>query len=311
MKLENILHEEYKKVEETAVMKLNCNNSHVTELYDLFLNWKKVLDNNSSEFRYVLTEKLIRKSTVTYTPEDITAFCLLLPSFEENKLFLQYPLGYFLSYLVTIHQEKTENEEEYLLVTKHFEKRIDRLGYENKAFLTIDGDVGNDFGERNEGYVFINGDAKDYCGRFMRDGEIRLRNAGSSLGNRMSFGNIICEGNSGLCTGEEMNDGAILIKGNAGDFLGDSMRNGTIHIQGNAGKNIGYHSSEGFIHIGGEYESFGESIGVRIFQKGKQIFPKPMSPEMQQMLRELDERNKINPEYLKYFSPRDQKPWSL
>ncbi len=312
MKLTQIIEEKYETVKEKSITELKRNTLILDKLCELFIDLKERFKTDPLESKRSI-ENHIRKASFSYEPWDITNFCFALPAFEKWKNFESYT-GYFLSSLINVHQEKTENEQEYLLVTKHLQKKIAYLGYENKSKLIIDGSVDSYFGKCNEGYVLINGDANLYCGIYMNDGEIRLKNADLYLGYFMNSGNIICEGNASSYVGYDMSNGGIIIKGNCGDDLGYDMRNGAIHIQGNAGKGIGAGMEGGFIHIEGEYESLKENIrGGIVFHKGKQIVPKKYLRESQeasekklQKMRENDEKNKINSEYLKYFSSRDR-----
>ena len=55
------------------------------------------------------------------------------------------------------------------------------------------------------------------------------------IGQGMTSGSIIVEGNAGMRAGAEMRGGTLHIKGSASDWLGVEMKYGSIFVQGNAG----------------------------------------------------------------------------
>jgi formylmethanofuran dehydrogenase subunit C len=67
------------------------------------------------------------------------------------------------------------------------------------------------------------------------------------IGQKMSFGSIICQGDVGDRVGDQMRRGLILIDGNAGDYCGSRMIAGTIGVYGSVGKYAGFGMKRGTI----------------------------------------------------------------
>ena len=67
------------------------------------------------------------------------------------------------------------------------------------------------------------------------------------IGQQMSFGSIICQGNVGDRVGDQMRRGLILIDGDAVDYCGSRMVAGTIGVYGNVGKYAGFGMKRGTI----------------------------------------------------------------
>lgn len=67
------------------------------------------------------------------------------------------------------------------------------------------------------------------------------------IGQKMSFGSIVCQGDVGDRVGDQMRRGLILIDGNAGDYAGSRMIAGTIGVYGNVGKYTGFSMKRGTI----------------------------------------------------------------
>ena len=65
------------------------------------------------------------------------------------------------------------------------------------------------------------------------------------IGQQMSFGSIICQGDVGDRVGDQMRRGLILIDGDAGDYCGSRMVAGTIGIYGKVGKYAGFGMKRG------------------------------------------------------------------
>jgi len=70
------------------------------------------------------------------------------------------------------------------------------------------------------------------------------------LGEKMSAGEVVVEGNAGMHAGNSMTGGEMTIKGDAADWLGREMRGGLITVKGNAAN-----------YVGSGYR--GESCGMR------------------------------------------------
>ena len=67
------------------------------------------------------------------------------------------------------------------------------------------------------------------------------------IGQKMSFGSIICQGDVGDRVGDQMRRGLILIDGDAGDYLASRMVAGTIGVYGSVGKYTGFAMKRGTI----------------------------------------------------------------
>jgi formylmethanofuran dehydrogenase subunit C len=67
------------------------------------------------------------------------------------------------------------------------------------------------------------------------------------IGQKMSHGSIICQGDVGDRLGDQMRRGLILIDGNAGDYCGSRMLAGTIGVYGSVGKYAGFAMKRGTI----------------------------------------------------------------
>ena len=67
------------------------------------------------------------------------------------------------------------------------------------------------------------------------------------IGQKMSEGSIICQGDVGDRVGDQMRRGLILIDGDAGDYCGSRMVAGTIGVYGSVGKYTGFGMRRGTI----------------------------------------------------------------
>ncbi|MFG0332504.1 MAG: formylmethanofuran dehydrogenase subunit C [Maioricimonas sp. JB049] len=59
------------------------------------------------------------------------------------------------------------------------------------------------------------------------------------IGNKLSGGRVLVEGNAGMHLGAEMTGGEIEVQGNASDWVGAEMHGGRIRVRGNAGHLVG------------------------------------------------------------------------
>lgn len=108
-------------------------------------------------------------------------------------------------------------------------------------------------------------------GEGMTKGEIIIEgDVGSHLGEKMKGGNITVSGSAGSWLGAMMKGGSISVKGNAGDYVGAAyrgspkgMRGGTITIHGNAGSEIGCFMRNGLIKIDG---NAGQFVGMHMHE---------------------------------------------
>ncbi|MBN2013660.1 MAG: formylmethanofuran dehydrogenase subunit C [Candidatus Altiarchaeota archaeon] len=130
--------------------------------------------------------------------------------------------------------------------------------------------VGGEASEKPEDLrIVIRGDASKVkrIGERMSAGEVIIEgDAGMHLGSRMSGGEIRVSGSVGSWAGMEMSGGRITIEGDAGNFFGAAYRGrgcgmteGEIEIKGNAGHNLGGNMGAGRITVGGDS---GEFAGV-------------------------------------------------
>ena len=123
----------------------------------------------------------------------------------------------------------------------------------------------------NEIKIVIDGDVSKVkrIGQEMSAGEILINgDTGMHLGSKMSGGKIVACGNSGSWAGMEMSGGELEIKGNSGNFVGsayrgsvDGMTGGKISIHGNVRTNTGACMKGGSIIIKG---NSGEFTGIRM-----------------------------------------------
>jgi formylmethanofuran dehydrogenase subunit C len=135
--------------------------------------------------------------------------------------------------------------------------------------------------------ITINGDLSKVrrIGDSMSGGKIIINgNVGHYVGNKMGGGNIIIKGNTGLWLGAKAKGGSIEVFGNAGDCIagsyrgempGKGMKDGLIIIHGNAGAEIGRSMKGGNIVIEGDAGSLpgvdmrGGNIGIKGNCEGK------------------------------------------
>ncbi|MGR9046015.1 MAG: formylmethanofuran dehydrogenase subunit C, partial [Gammaproteobacteria bacterium] len=100
----------------------------------------------------------------------------------------------------------------------------------------------------------------DFIGQELSDGRIVVEgDAGAYLGLGMVGGEIHVSGNAGIFAACEMKKGMITIDGDAGDFLGGAlpgnkmgMKGGIVLVKGNAGERVGDHMRRGYILIEGD-----------------------------------------------------------
>jgi formylmethanofuran dehydrogenase subunit C len=126
--------------------------------------------------------------------------------------------------------------------------------------FNIEGDAGS---SPQEVSIVINGDVGKVSriGELMTAGKIIVNgNAGHYLGFRMKGGSIEVKGNVRMWLGAEMAGGQIEVYGSAQDYVGacligkrgkKGMKGGTIIIHGNAGSEIGFSMGGGTIIVDG------------------------------------------------------------
>jgi len=96
------------------------------------------------------------------------------------------------------------------------------------------------------------------CGGNMMAGTIVVeKNAGSTFGNALRGGDLVCKGDVGSRTGIDMKGGTIIVGGRTGAFSGFMMQRGRMVILGDAGKNLGDSMYDGTIYVGGKIADLG------------------------------------------------------
>lgn len=100
-------------------------------------------------------------------------------------------------------------------------------------------------------------------GEKMTTGEIIVEgDVGMYVGCEMKGGRIVVNGNADSWAGQNMKGGELIIKGNAGDYVGSAyrgdwrgMNGGKIIIDGDAGNEIGEYMRKGIIYIKGNVKN--------------------------------------------------------
>ena len=96
------------------------------------------------------------------------------------------------------------------------------------------------------------------CGGNMMAGTIVVeKNAGSTFGNALRGGDLVCKGDVGSRTGIDMKGGTIIVGGRTGAFSGFMMQRGRMVILGDAGINLGDSMYDGTIYVGGKIADLG------------------------------------------------------
>ncbi len=109
-------------------------------------------------------------------------------------------------------------------------KQIESLSLTNTKYSAIVSDYFEVSGSNTESIIFKNPSTQlDF------------------IGQKMTRGSIICQGDVGDRVGDQMRRGLILIDGNAGDYCASRMVAGTIGVYGNAGKYVGFDMKRGTI----------------------------------------------------------------
>ena len=164
-------------------------------------------------------------------------------------------LGMFISALVSSFPDA-----DYILHTGTLDCTLDNLGYGNTKNLTINGPVGDFFG------------------------------------NEMQKGKVVISGSAGWGLGTGMSGGSILVKGSAGDCPGDNLVSGEITVEGDAGRDAGQHMKGGILRVMGKIVGISdEAEGGKIYAGGKLMFNKPgvSSKKYLAQLAEMDGLNEF------------------
>jgi hypothetical protein len=185
------------------------------ELEELIKTFEKSLLQNPSprqfddklhEENYSRCEKSI---TSKYNAKDIEKFSLILRDYQDKKHFRYYG-GLYLSVLIN------NCTEDQITIHMQYEENLFRLAYENKKFLVIHGNAGDELGIENSEEIIVNGEAGDFLGH---------RNQGT----------IVVNGNTGHHLGFS-NRGKIIINGDTCDGIGGLLSGGSIHLNGKHGR---------------------------------------------------------------------------
>ena len=179
-----------------------------------------VLPDDEYSADYDVARGIIRTVRPNYSQDTLTHFCIDIIPFETAEFFTK--TGLFLSAFINLAHQKT-GEENYILDVSLFSVPLDYIGVENKANITIHGNV------------------KDY------------------LGKSMNKGRIVLNGNCESSAGADMYDGEIIVQGNAVSDIGNFLRGGTIRIKGNAGIDVGLEMCIGTIYLDGTYTNLADA----------------------------------------------------
>ncbi len=210
-----------------------------------------------------------------YTPEEITFFCILAEEMQSDANF--HTLGFLLSALVNYHQERTNYEGEYTIPTKHLERKICDIGYENSSNMKVIGNAGaNAFLFMKKGNVYIEGDAQEnfafgfFGGNLVLNGTVQGRLGGSQTG-----GTIVIEKDVLGDAGRRMKGGTLIIKGGVKEDVADFMRGGVVKIYGPIDGKIASFMEGGSIYLYDENRSISTNFeNGKIYQNDKIILPK-------------------------------------
>jgi methylamine---glutamate N-methyltransferase subunit B len=132
------------------------------------------------------------------------------------------------------------------------------------------------------GEIVIESDVGDYAGVLNAGARIHVtQSAGKYLGDNMTAGVIVVDGNADYGAGQYCYGGTVVVHGNAGNFtatmnkgatiivtgnVGDEaatyMLKGDLVIVGNAGKNFANYLIRGSVYIGGQWESIGHNTRI-------------------------------------------------
>ncbi len=281
MKLTDIIDDNYKNTDAKIVETIRVEKTALTEallnIFSEYINYEKVrlgknFDPNISypflQYLYSRTKPFVKE----ITPVEITklSVCLGESKYAEHI----QSCGTFLTVLINIHQDYTNQDIEYKLITNHLENKIKNIGIESKAKIQVYGDGGSCLGVRlNGGTITVNGNCQDEVGMNMNKGSIFISgNVHAGVGTGMSDGTITISGNIEKDIGEYMTGGTVIIKGNVKKKLAYKMNGGIIHAYGNAGESIGLEMTKGTVYLYGTYEHVSESfISGKIYHKGKLI----------------------------------------
>ncbi len=169
----------------------------------------------------------------------------------------------------TNNQKKEKKNDTYEIITEHFSKGIDNLGYKN---------IG--------AHVHITGNAGNYLGADMIDGSIFLTGNAESVGDLMTGGTISVQDT--MNAGFGMKKGNIYIRRNTYESVGEEMNGGTIHINGEI---------VSLLSLERLYEKIRDNMGKgEIYHKCIKIKRNMTNKEYETMLKNLQRLEKIKRE---------------
>ena len=133
------------------------------------------------------------------------------------------------------------------------------VGLLNRLNLTFEGSLGYFGCGLNDGpNIRIMGRVGWSCGGNMMGGTVVIeKNGGSTFGNAIRGGDLVCKGDVGSRTGIDMKGGTIIVGGRTGAFSGFMMQRGRMIILGDAGMNLGDSMYDGTIYVGGKIAALG------------------------------------------------------
>jgi glutamate synthase domain-containing protein 3 len=133
------------------------------------------------------------------------------------------------------------------------------VGLLNRLNLTFEGSLGYFGCGLNDGpNIRITGRVGWSCGGNMMGGTVVIeKNGGSTFGNAIRGGDLVCKGDVGSRTGIDMKGGTIIVGGRTGAFSGFMMQRGRMIILGDAGMNLGDSMYDGTIYVGGKIAALG------------------------------------------------------
>src|SRR4030095_2028059 len=198
----------FKKEEEVGGKDAEVKEEKNENIASLKFAWERLHLLRADSFDNGYDTALEAVSWATYSAEDVSRFCIMLSEFTQERNFSN-KAGVFLSALVNRGPEKA-----YTLHVSHL-GTVNHLGYANAKDLTIVGDAGDYLGSSMiEGEIILKGSARNYAGNEMKGGCIRI------------------EEDAGRKTGYLMQGGLLVVEGNAEENLGHGMNGGTLHLKG-------------------------------------------------------------------------------
>lgn len=173
------------------ITKLKVNDASLDKIIYCFEKSFKKYDHFCQHY-YEYCIKSIKKQKIDYSKDDITKFSIYLSKYQDKKSF-QTITGIFLSALINL-----SDENEFVVITEHFQKSIDLFAWKNTKKITVLGSVG------------------EHVGRNMHEGELLIK------------------GNVERCIGSGIESGKIIVEGDAGHLVGYlSKSSATIELNGN------------------------------------------------------------------------------